>query len=251
LIENPEHTEWQPDRSKNPLQEKELIKAINSYIKDRIEELVQNSSDDAIDAVGVGNFIPDVATDTNNTANEEVVSDKVIDIEISKVNKSAKTGKIPGESERNDYEDTNGSMEPGGSDEEWFSDDGKIIDPSNRPAGPASIRENGDDTVPRKLSVGLEKFISICVDKDKGKYVLMIVPDRDADNATIKLFLSAETQKYEAPIVKSMYEGKDIKIERNELKEIIFRGNQPSRISVELDYHDYCSMEVEIYAVEK
>ena len=73
---------WEPERSKNPIQERQLLKALNDFIKSKIEELISTGAAESIDAVGVGAFIPDEIDKSNTQATEEVVSEKILDIEV-------------------------------------------------------------------------------------------------------------------------------------------------------------------------
>ena len=99
----------------------------------------------------------------------------------------------------------------------------------------------------------MEKFVSICVNKENGKYVLMILPDSDGTNGTIELYLSAETQNYEAPIKKvALIAGKgNVSFEKNRINGFEFIKGQPIRASIEIGFNDYCSWEVKMYATQK
>lgn len=252
LMENPEHTEWQPDRAGNKMQAKALLREIYSFIKTWIEELVSNSTEDSIDAVGVGNFIPDMVDDAKETSKEEVISDKILDVEIEKVPRKAKSMKQSGNMEKEDDIGKDGHMEPDGDEEEWFHNGGHTTTPGPKPGGAAHQEESGSEQAPTKIPVGIDKFMSICVDKEKGKYVLMLVPDSDSAYGVVELFLSAETQNYEAPILKaSLIAGSgSISVRKNKIMGFTFIKGQAVRVSIELDFHDYCSMEVKMYATQ-
>lgn len=253
LMENPEHTEWQPDRAGNKTQAQALLKEIHSFIRNWIEELVSNSTEDSIDAVGVGNFIPDLVDDAKDTSKEEVISDKVLDVEIKKMPRKAKSMKQPGDMEKESEIEKNGHLEPDGTEEEWFHNGGHTVTPGPKPGDDAHQEEGGNEWAPKKILVGVEKFISICVDKEKGKYVLMIVPDNDGTDGVLELYLSAETQNYEAPIQKaSLIAGSGIiSVSKNKIKGFSFVKGQPVRVGIELDFYDYCSVEVKMYATQK
>ena len=251
LIENPEHTEWQPERSKSPLQARALLKEINSYIKKTIGELVSKGSSESIDAVGVGNFIPDDITESENNSKEEVVSDKVLEIDKKIVKKKTISGEQPGQNEIKNYNKKSGHREPGGDDKEWFHNGGKTYDHSYKPGQPAHKENDGHDLSSTQIEVGLQKFLSICVDKKNGKYALMIVPDKDGDEGIVELYLSAETRSYEAPIKDVKLIGGTADFNKNKITGLTFKQGQPIRIALELDYNDYCSMEVRIYATAK
>ena len=80
----------------------------------------------------------------------------------------------------------------------------------------------------------------------------MIVPTVTSDEGSIQVFMSAETQNYEAPIVSaSVIGGSEAKVKGGIIDGLKFEKDQPLRIKVQLDFHDYCSVEVKSYAVKK
>lgn len=251
MIENPEHTKWEPERSNNPNKERQLLKSLNDFIKLKIEELISSGAGESIDAVGVGRFIPDEISDTDNQTTEEVVSERILEVEINQVKKKSTAKHEPGSSERNRKNEELGHMEKGGNDTEWFHDNGKTENPDHKPGQEAHAEHEGDIPMPTIINVGIERFVCMGVDKDAGKYMLMIVPNQDGLNGKIELFLSAETQKYEAPIKNAKVIGKTSCYKKNIISGLTFTKGQPIRISLELDYFDYCSMEVVMYATSK
>lgn len=253
VMENPEHTLWQPDRAKNPFAAKELLKSLNKYIKEAIEKFVSVGGGDEIDAVGVGNFLPDISDDPKDKAKEEVISDKVVEIELKVSPKRIKAGEEPGKDRTDeDIEEKGGHKEPGGDDSEWFHSGGHTINPNPIPPQPAHLEEGGDDAKPSKRTVSLKKFVPICVDKEKGQYMFMIVPHENVTNGSIEVYLSAETQNYEAPI-KSVVVigGNQAVLKGNTISGLNFEKEQTIRLRVELDYYEMCAMEVKAYATSK
>ena len=249
LIENPEHTKWEPERSKNPIQEKQLIKALNDFIKSKIEELISSGAGESIDAAGVGVFLPDDFSEDESRAKEEVVSERVLDVEVNMVKKKSLPENLKGDNESRSESFERGGMEKGGSDEEWFHNGGTTNTRSSIPGQEAHPSDTLDAKRPEMQNVGMEKFVCMCVDKDTGKYMIMVVPDTNAKKGEIKLFLSAETQRYDAPIKNATVVGGSCSFKENVVSDLDFVKGQPIRISLELDYNDYCSMEVSLNAV--
>ena len=105
--------------------------------------------------------------------------------------------------------------------------------------------------MPERITVSAEKFVCMCIDKNVGKYMIMIVPNQSGENGQIELFLSAETQRYAAPIKNVTVIGGTASYKNNIISGLKFVKGQPIRISLELDYTDYCSMEVDMYATSK
>ena len=75
----------------------------------------------------------------------------------------------------------------------------------------------------------------------------------DGTDGVVELYLSAETQNYEAPIQKaSLIAGNgNISVSKNRIKGFSFAKGQAVRVSIELAFYDYCSMEVKMYATQK
>lgn len=252
VMENPEHTLWQPDRAKNPIAAKELLKALNRFIKNEIENLISTGGGDEIDAVGVGNFLPDISDNPKDQTKEEVVSDKVVEVEIKVSPKRTKFGVEEGKNEIEENEETGGHKVPGGDDEEWFHNGGHTIEPKPREPQPAHIEDGGNNKKVTKKMVSLKKFIPVCVDKSKGQYMFMVEPNENAENGSIEVYLSAETQNYEAPIKTAvLIGGNQTELQGNVISGIRFAKNQTIRLRVEIDYYEMCAMEVKAYATTK
>ena len=251
LIENPEHTRWEPERSKNPIRERQLLKSFNEFIKAKLEEAISSGAGESIDAVGVGVFIPDELADVKSQAQEEVVSEKIVDVEIKSVKKKSLYQNVSGVNESDGDKTESGHMEKGGSDEEWFHNDGTTYQHDAIPGQEAHPEREGNVKIPTKINVGAEKFVCMGIDKNFGKYMIMVIPDHDGSNGQMELFLSAETQRYNAPIKNVTVIGVTAAFKDNVISGLDFKKGQPIRISLELDYKDYCSMEVVMYATSK
>ena len=253
-MENPEHTKWEPERAAYPLKAKQLVKAPNDYIRKKIEDLINSAGNESIDAIGVGNYIPDSDDISNNEETKnETVSDKVVEIEVKEVPKRSISGK---EFDNDNIKQAKEEMVepvPGGSETEWFHPGGKTETPGEKPGQDAHY-ENGDvKPAHRTVSIRADKVVCICIDKKEGKYMLRLLPDKNGKDGEIEVYLSAETQRYEAPIksVTLIGDKDSIGFEGHRIKGVTFEKNKELRFSLELDYYDYCSMEVKMYATEE
>ena len=252
LMENPEHTLWQPDRTQNPIVARELIKSLNRFIKETIESIISTGAGDEIDAAGVGAFLPDISDDPKDQSQEEVVSDKVVEVEVKKVQKKLSNGEEPGSNSKEECDETGAHKEPGGDEEEWFHTGGHTVNPGPTPPQPAHIEEGGNEPKPSSKKVSLKKFIPVCVDRSKGQYMFMLVPSETANNGFIEVLLSAETQNYEAPLKSvSVIGGEPVLLKGNIISGVNFEKDKTIRLKVELDYYDMCAMEVKTYATSK
>lgn len=252
IMENPEHTQWQPDRAINPIVARELLKSLNRFIKNTIEKLMETGGGKEIDAVGVGTFLPDISDDPKDKSNEEAVSDKVIEIEKKTMPKHAKSGCEPGNYVmNNNNQNEKGYKERGGDEIAWFHDNGHIENKGYKEGQPAHIEDGDSAKKPLQKMVSLKKCIPVCVDKENGQYMFMIVPDENAMNGTLELYLSAETQDYMAPLKSAMVlGGNHVTVKKNKIIGIEFEKDKTIRLKVEIEYSELCAMEVRAYATE-
>ncbi|NLZ74011.1 MAG: hypothetical protein GX905_09415, partial [Bacteroidales bacterium] len=224
VMENPEHTQWQPERTKNPVAARELVKSLNRFIKEQIEKLISTGGGEEIDAVGVGTFLPDEPDESNNHTVEEVVSDKVVEVEKKVAQKKTVSGDVPGDVPLDSSSSEDGGQKlPGGSDEEWFHSDGTTNEKQPKDGQPAHIEEGGKEKKASKEMVSLKRFVPVCVDKEKGQYVLLIVPRTSGTDGVLEVYLSAETQNYEAFVKSaSVISGGPISVKGNVIEGINF-----------------------------
>ncbi len=246
-LENPEHTEWQPDRATNSFEAKRLIKSINDYMKKCLEELVEQGPQNAIDAVGVGNFIPDTPDDENNQNREDVISDVVLEIEKRVIERKYIPDVI---SVENGDDDSEKKVDPidGMSDEDWLhKDPHPHIDPP-RPPQPVDYIEGTEKNISAPKEIKPSKFMYICSDPDDGKYMVDFVPSEDSNNGKLSFYLSGETEAYKAELVGAIQiGGSELKINENSLIGLRFEKDKHIRINLQLAHKDYCSMEVKAY----
>lgn len=250
LIENPEHTEWQPERSNSPIEARALIKSLNDYMKKCLEEIVENGTLNSMDATGVGSYLPDINDDSKEFSEEETISDKTVSFEKNIVERYILNKNMNKGSDQD--EDNNSEIEPDGDMDGWYHNDnphGKLPDNPPNPPYPVHPGEEGGNAKQKVVEVKPLKFKAFCMDAKNGKYLFLFTPDRDASNGYINLYLSGETEVYKAPVTDaSLIGGGTIHFKDNQIQDIEFKKGVPLRISLQLDYHDYCSMEVKAYA---
>lgn len=246
-LENPEHTEWQPERAANPIEAKRLIKSINDYMKKCLEQLVEQGSQNEIDAVGVGNFIPDTPDDENNQNKEEAISDNVLEFEKRVIERKYVPDVI---SVENGNDETEKKVDPveGESDEDWLhGKDHKPVNPP-RPPQPVNYVDGKEKSINAPKEIMPSKFMYICSNPDEGKYMVDFIPSENSNNGTLSFFLSGETEAYKAElVVASQIGGSELKIKDNSLIGLHFEKGQHIRIILQLAHKEYCSMEVKAY----
>lgn len=250
-IENPEHTEWQPERSVRPLEAKTLVKTINDFMKESVSSLIEQDAKDEMDAVGAADFVPDIPEDSENKEKDEAITDKVLKIDKRTVSSRALSGNA---SKGNTQAETteNGDVEPDNDSdyEDWYHDDDPHPEPGPepKPKGPVKIVD-GEREVKRTMDVKPSQFIPYCLDADHGKYAVLFTPSVSGTNGNIRLFLSGETESFSAPIISvTNADGSSVEFNNNKIIGLNFEKDVPIKLMIDIDFYDYCSMEVKASA---
>ena len=258
-METPQHDNWEPDRhhDKNA---KNILRELKKLIRTKIIELGKSTTEEKIDAEGIGNFLPDNIVFLSNDKIEnkiDKISNRTKNLDFHQVNslperKKKKKTSIDNEDFNNiDYLQTESGEElllppffPSGNR--------KIDNNSDSEEKEFSILDNksGNIEVKEVISVSDADIRLIILNKMMKKYKLIIVPKRNMENACIKISLSGEQTSMKAKI-RSAYEFDDMKlpliIKQDKIYINNLHENEKYSLSFILNYLDNCSMEVELY----
>lgn len=254
-LENPEHDKWQPYRSSNVAKAESVVRGVEDLIYERITRIIKETQQDEVDAAGIGSFIPDLSDESKEDNKQEVISDEIKDIEIKEIKKKSSSKKYieNGHSENRKKIESQTHIEIGGDDEDYIHTEEREKKPSPKPSEPTHEEEGGNMEKDVLVDVELENLSYICIDKNNGKYALIFTPDITSDKGQIELYLSGETSRYPAPIKSAsliLGEGK-IETNQNTINNIKFIAGKELRISLEINYYDYCSLEVFANAIKE
>lgn len=245
LIENPQHTEWEPQRSANEQQARELLKALNDFMRKKVSDFVAQGDVLELDAVGLSELIPEVTDEDTEKAKEENVNNATNNIE-SKVIIQTEGKPIAKKAKPKTVE---GTPVGGGDVPGWLPKNPKPNPPHPHPPKPIDIVPGGNTRVQQSKEIGIEKFIFISPNRKQGKYMLNIVPAENTDNGAIELAVSGEVFSFPATIKSAVKLGGEVlEVDGNRIKGLQFEKGKQVRISVELDSKDYCALEVSAYA---
>ena len=252
VLENPEHTEWQVARADNEIQARALLKSINDFIRQRVEALASEGGQEDFDAAGLGTLLPDEPDESCNQAKEEAVTDKPIEIKkiIPPKHAAQTAGANTGGTEGKDIKE--GGFVEGDSVLGYIHKDGHRGKGPHQDSYPVDQAPDGKSGSLKMQDILPQKLRIMCMDKNAGKYVVMFIPDADGTNGVIKFELSAETGSYPAPLVSASLIGQGgVRISGNKLAGVEFKKDSPLKVMLQLDYSDYCSMEVSACADKK
>lgn len=251
-LENPQHTKWEIERAENRSEAKTVLAAFTKFIKSCLEELKNDDSEEALDP-SVGEYLAaeQDSAEQNPENKGENINDAIQVIETSTVSRSPR----PSSMSRDDT-DTAEDDDPDG---DTIVDDipgeggreGSLVGGKGGDGGGSGEgEENGDKPTEHRKSltaVSAAKSRVMCINKSKGEYTVTFVPNTSATDGIISLFMSAESQNYDAVLISASSDGVELAVSGNKISGLTFVENVPVKLSVKIDFHDYCSMEVKAY----
>ena len=253
-LENPQHTKWEAERMEPKSQvpfARAYIKELVDYIKDCLEKLKQDSDIDEIDP-DVGEYLPDECDIDSGDDNHETESlpDTIKSFEVTVPPRNNAKTSVFTEGDETTIDDEKGDVVEEDPDSGAGHKGGN--ERSGGSGGGSSDGDGGDENPKEhhKSLVGItaSKVRVVCLNKAAGEYSITFVPTSSAENGRFDLFLSAESQDYDAPIISAIGMGQPpLTVAGNHISGLSFTANTPVRLKVTIDYRDYCSMEVKAY----
>ena len=252
-LENPQHTKWENERSDNPGKARAIRSEITQFIKKCLDELKNESSDDAINP-SVGEYLteepnPDSPEDRAENLNDDI---KEIQKKVVKVHKPKEDDfKLPGEGTAS-VDDDNGDL----ADEDVPGSGGKGGDTHTSQGGGTGGKDFGGGDGPhpsehKKSPAGVvaSKLRIMSNGGEIGGYIISFTPSASADDCSLALFLSAESDKYEADVISACdcETNQSYIVNKNIISGLTFTENVTLKVKVRINYSDYCSMEVKAY----
>ena len=251
-LENPQHLEWEVERAENKSKAKRLLTTLTRFIKASLDEMKNDESEEALDPT-VGEYLS--ASDFDKSQNQErteALQDSIKDIKIRVTEVAPKpSGTQTGEPGQTLVDDEEGDIivtdlpGEGGSGSQGQGGHGGN--------GGGSNPGDGGGNVPvehrKKLSaISAASVRNVVRNKATGEYTIVFTPGSSATNGILEVFMSAESQNYDASIIAaSCSECPDLKFDKNRITNLSFTERKAIRLNIQLDYHDYCSLEVKAY----
>lgn len=251
-LENPQHLEWEIERANNKSQARALLSSFTKFIKESLDEMKNDDSEEALDP-SVGEFLSaEQENDKKENDKAETLTDTVNTIEVRQAPRYPKPSEVATSEEGiTEVDAPNGEISaedvPGNGGRNGDSIGGSGVGGGGSGVGTGS----GDKPIEHRITLSViapAKTRIVCADKENGKYVVTFVPTVSATNGIIDLFMSAESQNYPAHIAAVFCEGQpSIVFKDNRISGLSFEENVVVKLNVQLDYYDYCSMEVKAY----
>ncbi|WP_456276506.1 hypothetical protein [Bacillus sp. AK128] len=265
-LENPAHNEWAPERfEKNPKLAKKIFSELRKFIRDTVKSQFQEQITDEMDAVGLNDFLPDTSFDlTGSTKKSESLNSSIKSIVTKEVKQESKRQANRKGKETKDIEDqlagefgiTPSGNEGGngnGSNETEGGNDGSGV---SNPGGENEVNkdEAGDldkkkERKPSKDPIRITQRY-LCMDKSNGKYNFLISPTKTLESGRLVFKVVGEQSDYDLPIKNASTNDHNVSVEKVSSNTVYLQSlvkDQRFTLQVDIDYSDYCVLEVELY----
>lgn len=251
-LENPQHTKWEIERAENKSEAKGVLSALTKFIKACLDELKNDDSEEALDP-SVGEYLAaeqDPAQPKPEDKGENI-NDTIQVIETKTVSRSPKPGSMSqagtGTTEVDDPDgDIIADDIPGEGSREGNSTGGG----GGGGGGSGEGGGKGDKPTEHRKSLAAVSAVKsrvMCTNKSQGEYTVTFVPNASATDGIISLFMSAESQNYDAALISAAADGAELTVSGNKISGLTFTENVPVKLSIKINFRDYCSMEVKAY----
>ena len=206
-MENPRHDAWEPERHSKPGEAKKKRQGLFRYMKEIVLELGRKTTAEAVDAEGMGEYLPDEECSDSGPEKYEDISDvtKGMDLTISPLRNGQKGFEVMPEGEGHDA-----AEETGISGEEDFEEDelsrtekgdgygtGAGSGPGTNGNGIKAIDgkepSNGKEArVTKRIEVHTMSVRLMLFDAKNNRYRLNFIPEQTVGNGYLQLKLSGE-----------------------------------------------------------
>lgn len=254
-IENPQHTDWEPNRKEEGAlrtEIKNIIQKIRSSIGDFVIEVLSTSETEKLDIEGAGDYLPENNSDglEQDGGEQENLVIKDNPVIIKKVN-NKKFDKNP----IIESEELEGiAPDIGGHDEEG---EDSPVPTGNNNGGEGEPHESddrqgsseeGDKDIIKHVALTDMKKVFFASNKNNGEYVVCIDSNYNETDCELEMYYfdDADTQ-YTANIEKCVVNGQGAEINNGKaVKFKILPGK--TKILLKTDLRDYYRCEVKLYA---
>ena len=253
-VENPQHTDWEPNRITEEIELRREIKRIIKRIKLSIQEFANecllSGDNEEIDIEHAGDFLADydMGSGISPATYEEVAEKpKVVNTHRAPVRNS-----IGDNSENGDE-----SLEVAIGKHTDEGDDSSIPDEHNSRNG-GDIHEgtnlsgstnDGEDEILRSVSLSGLKIKTLLLDKNRGKYLVTFNSIYDEKNCELELYyLDDNGSKYIPLITRCFINGLPGDLKNGKIVNFEIKSGVRYKIELDTNLNDIYACEVKVYA---
>lgn len=250
-LENPEHTEWQLIRADDQKYAEKIRRSIFKFIRESFNKQKKESGSEPLDP-SVGAYLGSENRGEQESKKENI-NDNIEDVTTftRKITPPAGTGDVSRPPESNGFQNTDDGDEDTHALPGTGSSAGGGHSSSGTGGGSLPGERNGNNPVDHNGNI-----VEIATEKRRlirrgegGKYRIIYTPSESADNASIAIYIAAESKSYDAHVkLANLVDGTDLVVKGNHIGGFSFEAGKPVSIDFELtDSNDNLSMEAKAY----
>ena len=238
------------ERAENKSKAKNLLKKFLKFIRESLDEMRNDDSEEALDPP-VGEYLSAAQEDeTSNEERTEGISDSIHEIKSRVVDVKA-----PAADGHDEEQDTQQEDEQGETAISDIPGEGGSGDQDSHGGGEGGGHHPGDGSgdipVEHRKSpsvIAAHHVRNLVRDRKSGAYTVLFTPAVSASDGVLEVLMSAESQNYPARLLAVRCASQpNLVLVGNKIQNVVFTKQQPLRIDIQIDYHDFCSMEVKAY----
>ena len=253
-IENPQHTDWEPNRIQDDVEFRREIKRVIKTIRNEVQlfanECLLSADDKELDVDGAGEFLADTefgGTD-GDSGSEKTEKPKIINSR-----KVVLTNNVGDSSNVDDVSNildvgtrTDDGDETNSTEGHNQGSGGEIHEGENNKQG---FNEDGTDEILRTFNLSGIKAKTLILDRESGKYLISFTSIYDEPNCEMELFyLDDNGSKYKTNIKKCILNGEEYTVENNLVKNIKLEKDKKYKFELDTNLDDIYVCEVKLYA---
>jgi hypothetical protein len=266
-MENPAHDKWIPKRfEENPTLADNIYSDLRRFLRDSVKDTFQQNNTDSMNAVGLSDFLPNRnLLEDDGTEKVESIETRVKSIGIQEIDrkpsKAAKSrGNVPNKTEEQilgelgitDGEESGHVPGEGGSR-------GALGGGTTEPGGEKTTDSDKDGNVgvsekEATKSVPVQNYQKYaCANKKAGQYRFSIASQKAITRGELKFKVIGEQNDFDLPIVQALFADNRIAVETVSDNIIRFSSSAKTKnlsVDIQIDYSDYCVLEVTVYEVK-
>lgn len=253
-VENPQHTDWEPNRIQDDVEFRREIKRIIKAIRDEVQlfanECLLSADDNELDIEGASDYL--AAGEVGENASEFIIEKN----EKPKIINSRKVVLINTVGDNSNVDDISNVLDLGTRTEdgnETNTTEGYNQGSGNNIHEGDSITQgfdaNGTEEVLKMVNLSGIKARTLILDKELGKYLISFTSIYDEPNCEMELFyLDDKGLKYKTKINKCFLNGLEYEVENNLVKGIKLEKNKKYKFELDTELDDIYVCEVKLYA---
>ena len=253
-METPSHDKWEPKRCDNSKLATKYKKELYQKLKAFVNELQSISDKDELDVEGLGEYLADEIT-LGNQDKKEGLENKINAITVEKVvrdkNNNSKSGTNKSKG-RDDFMDIFGNPDEDGTGEGIVNSGGDVND-NDGGGKKENFTENSEGSGKMKKEILIQPSLTriFCSNKLNNEYRLIFKTDEDMQEGYLQLNILGEQGISECKVLNGKMNNRELKIKNNKIYIDNIMKNKKNSVTIQIDYDNYCTLEVSVYGFKK